>query len=276
MPGSQEARLYALRENHVVGTHGVTIGIDLAAQAKETAACVVDWGDARANLRSLALGLDDEALLELIAAQQPAKVAIDAPFGWPVPFVSAVSSYAAGAPWSASDTRLLRLRATDLNVIELTGQQPLSVSSDRIAVTAMRCAGLLTRLAGEGPELDRAGGGLVVEVYPAAALRRWGHDPRGYKGAKPEPLAKRTQLVEGIATASAAWLALDEDKLALVTASDHLLDALICALLARASVLGRVEPIPPQLRDLARVEGWIHLPHRQPLVEFDPLARGRD
>ena len=130
-------------ENHGVSTHGVTIGIDLAAQARDTGACVVDWGDAAAELCSLALGLDDEALLELMAAHQPMKVAIDAPFGWPAPFVSAISSYAAGEPWSATDTRPLRLRATDLNVIEQTGQQPLSVSSDRIAVTAMRCAGLL-------------------------------------------------------------------------------------------------------------------------------------
>jgi hypothetical protein len=137
-----------------VGTEGVTIGIDLAAQAKDTAACVVDWGHAPAELRLLTLGLDDEALLELIATHQPTKVAIDAPFGWPAPFVSAISSYAAGAPWSATDTRPLRLRATDLNVIEQTGQQPLSVSSDRIAVTAMRCAGLLTSVAGEGSELD--------------------------------------------------------------------------------------------------------------------------
>jgi hypothetical protein len=180
---------------------------------------VVDWGEAPAELRSVALGLDDEALLELIAAHEPTKVAIDAPFGWPAPFVSAISSYAGGARWSTTDTRPLRLRATDLNVIEQTGQQPLSVSSDRIAVTAMRCAGLLTRVAGEGPELDRSGGGLVVEVYPAAALRRWGYDPRGYKGAKPEQLAKRTQLVEAIVTASASWLALAEDEQARVTAN---------------------------------------------------------
>ena len=259
-----------------MSTDGVTIGIDLAAQAKHTAGCVIDWSNAPAKIRSLALGLDDEALLELIAAHEPAKVAIDAPFGWPAPFVSAISSYAAGAPWSATDTRPLRLRATDLNVIEQTGQQPLSVSSDRIAVTAMRCAGLLTRVAGGGSELDRAGGGLVVEVYPAAALRRWGYDPRGYKGAKPEQRAKRTQLVEGIASASASWLVLDESEWALVSASDHLLDALICALLAQASVLGRVEPIPLELQELARVEGWIHLPQRQPLVEFEPLARGLD
>jgi hypothetical protein len=53
--------------------------------------------------------------------------------------------------------------------------------------------------------------------------------------------------------------------------SDHLLDALICALLAQASALRRVEPIPLKLRELARAEGWIHLPQRQQLAEFEPL-----
>ena len=52
-----------------------------------------------------------------------------------------------------------------------TGAEPLSVSSDRIAICAMRCAELLVELAGDG-QLERTGGGLVAEVYPAAALRQ--------------------------------------------------------------------------------------------------------
>jgi len=51
------------------------------AQAKDTAACVVDWGGAPAGPCFLGLRLDNEALLELIAAYKPAKVAIDVPFG---------------------------------------------------------------------------------------------------------------------------------------------------------------------------------------------------
>ena len=38
----------------------------------------------------------------------------------------------------------------------------------------MRCARLLSRLAGEHGVLDRTGRGRVAEVYPMAALRRWG------------------------------------------------------------------------------------------------------
>ena len=163
-----------------------TLGIDLAAQAKQTAVCLLAWGEGQAAIETLALGVDDAAILELIRSEEPAKVAIDAPFGWPAPFVAAVSQHASGGEWQAHAPQSLRLRATDLHVIAKTRQQPLSVSADKIAVTAFRCAGLLSELTKAGFAIDRAGDGLVVEVYPAAALRQWRMDPRGYKSDKPE------------------------------------------------------------------------------------------
>jgi hypothetical protein len=48
---------------------------------------------------------------------------------------------------------------------------PLSVATNRIGLAATRCAGLLARLAADGRPVDRAGTGVVVEVYPAAALK---------------------------------------------------------------------------------------------------------
>jgi hypothetical protein len=130
----------------------------------------------------------------------------------------------------------------------------------------MRCAELLVALAGEGA-LDRTGHGLVVEVYPAAALRQWGLDPRGYKGAKAEKVEKRHQLIEAIATATSRWLELSEEEREL-GASDHLLDALVSAIVGRAAQLGRTLPIPEAHRAIVASEGWIHLPERQPLSEF--------
>ncbi len=47
--------------------------------------------------------------------------------------------------------------------------QPLSVSTDRIALPAMGAASLLSRLPERAP-LD--GSGVIVEVYPAAALHQ--------------------------------------------------------------------------------------------------------
>lgn len=245
-----------------------TIGIDLSAQPKETAACVIEWGGDFARITHLSVGADNRTLLDLIDAHEPAKVAIDAPFGWPAPFLSALIDFTSSGRWPpGSERRPLLLRTTDLAVRDETGTDPLSVSSNLLAICAMRCAELLVELAGEG-DLDRTGGGLVLEVYPAAALRQWGFDPRGYKGSKPEKVEKRHQLVESLAAATSQWLELPEEQRVLLAASDHLFDALVSALVGRAVELGRTLPVPDEHRALAASEGWIHLPKRQPLSQF--------
>ena len=109
-------------------------------------------------------------------------------------------------------------------------------------------------------------------MYPAAALRQWGLDPRGYKGAKPEQQAKRRELVSALVTAW-PWLRLEEHQRGLLASSDHLFDALVCGVLARAVPLGLCLPIPLDARQLARTEGWIHLPLRQPLHRFPPSLK---
>jgi hypothetical protein len=86
----------------------------------------------------LAIGFDDAAIIDLVDGFEPAKIAIDAPFGSPSPFVAAVGRDAAGESWEGQTVGSLRLRATDLHVIAEVGQQRLSVSADRIAVTAFR------------------------------------------------------------------------------------------------------------------------------------------
>lgn len=248
-----------------MGTSDTTVGVDLAAQPKETAVCVVAWEAQPARVMLLTADNGDATLLGVIQEHIPSKVAIDAPFGWPVPFVDALVEYQTTGRWSANAVPKLRLRTTDQNVIAATGQQPLSVSSDRIAITAMRCAGLLTQLEDAGHRIGRDGVGLAAEVYPAAALRTWGFDPRGYKGTKPEQTAKRAQLVDDFAGCASSWLSLSEADRVLVQASDHLFDALICAVLARAIASEMTRPIPAEDREHAIAEGWIHLPVAGPL-----------
>ena len=86
-------------------------------------------------------------------------VAIDAPFGWPVPFVEAVERHRAGLPFGDAPSRSLRLRTTEQSI---EGRPPLSVSSDRIATVAFRAARLLDALGG----VRRDGQDRVIEVYP--------------------------------------------------------------------------------------------------------------
>jgi predicted nuclease with RNAse H fold len=247
----------------------ITLGIDLSSQAVHTALCVVDWSTGRARLASLtASGVSDEFIVEMMGAAD--KVGIDVPFGWPIAFADAVWRHSTDGSWPATyehaENRALRLRRTDLRVRETLGLTPLSVSTDRIALPAMRAAALLSHLADRGP-LD--GSGLVVEAYPAAALKRWNFASRRYK--RKENLDARRLLVRDVLAASAGWLDVEEEQVGMFCSSDDAFDALIAAFVARATGTGLVEPIPAPDRPAALREGWIAIPLAG---SFDRLATG--
>lgn len=243
-----------------------TIGIDLAAGKGDTAACTIEWRGGAPEVTSLAVGLDDDSLLRLMGGG--GRAGIDCPLGWPDPFVEAVVAHRGGLPWPgrAAESaegfrRALKFRLTDEHVVTQTARMPLSVSADRIGVTAMRCALLLDRLALEGERVDRAGGGQICEVYPAAALRRWSLSPAGYKGKGDEARAARSTLVRGLG-AQGDGIVVHSDVAETLVQTDHALDALICALVARAVDLGLTDPPPsePVIAQRVAREGWIHLP----------------
>jgi hypothetical protein len=123
-------------------------------------------------------------------------------------------------------------------VHEHTGKWPLSVSTDRIGITAFRAARLLSTTT-----KDRTGGGKYVEVYPRAARDRYELD----------------RSVDGLLR-DAPWLELDDDAATLCSESEHCFDAVIASLVARAAAIGACEPIPDGDIDAARREGWIALP----------------
>ena len=240
-----------------------SLGIDLAAEPPNTAACEITWTAQGAHARLSADHLDDGRLLTLIETAD--KVGVDCPFGWPLPFVNAVAIHANAAAWpgrgqlGSSHRQSLRYRLTDKVVHQQIGIWPLSVSTDRIGVTAMRCAALLDALAAAGHPVDRAGGGRVVEVYPSAALKHWGLPHQGYK--KQEGAIIRAQALDRLC-AKLPTLILDGDALDRCQRSDDAFDALICALVARAADLGlTTPPAPGEQATRAHVEGWIHLPN---------------
>lgn len=233
----------------------LTVGVDLAAQAPRTAVAWVDWSPGRAQVRDLELGADDDRVVSAI--QMADKAGIDCPLGWPNAFVSFVSAHHHGhAPiQEAEDWKThLAYRTTDAVVRATVGIIPLSVSADRIGHTAMRCVRLLARLAAAGQPVDRAGGGTVVEVYPAAALRCW---DLHVKGMKKDP-AVLGKLVDGLQQA-APWLDLDAHE-DLCRRSDDAFDAVIAALIARAAALGLATRPDAGQQHAASTEGWIALP----------------
>lgn len=233
--------------------------MDLAAEAAGTAVVAIDWAPGRARVADLTLQAADPAIVEAILAAD--KAGVDCPLGWPRAFVEFVVAHQAGPVTVPPDVlgrdwrRLLAYRVTDAAVREATGLIPLSVAADRIGHAAMRCAGVLSLLAAAGMPVDRAGSGVVVEVYPAASLRQWGLPYRRYKGTA--HTEARARLVDGL-LAAAPWLTLGPYEDA-CRRSDHALDAVVAALAARAAALGLATAPGPDLA-AAEVEGWIALP----------------
>lgn len=236
----------------------LTLGVDLAAEPRGTAMALVEWGSDSAIVRGLEVGVADGPIVE--AAGLADKVGIDCALGWPDAFVAFVTAHAAGAALDAASDggmdwrRTLAYRETDRRVREVTGRWPLSVSTDRLGLTAMRCAGLVSRLAAVGLDTDRSGSGRIVEVYPGASLRLWGIRIDGYR----TDADRRIDAVAALQDA-APWLDLADHRPLLERSTDAL-DALVASLAARAAATGRADAPPPALADVARREGWVALP----------------
>ncbi|MET2010718.1 DUF429 domain-containing protein [Microbacterium chocolatum] len=236
----------------------ICVGIDLAAEPAATAVARLDADGTTLRLRDLHLGADDDAIVAAAAGADG--VGIDCAFGWPAAFVEFVSAHAAGrmpetAPTGKDGRRPLAYRRTDVEVQRRTGRWPLSVSTDRLGLTAMRCAVLLDRFARAGEHVDRAGSGRFVEVYPAASLRIWGLlEPR----YKVDPDARAATLDRVLA--AAAPIGTTASQRELMVRSADAFDALIAALATIAHRRGRTHPVPGHLGEIAAAEGWIALP----------------
>jgi predicted nuclease with RNAse H fold len=245
-----------------------TLGIDLAAEPRKTGVAWVEWTDGEARVVGLQVGASDNDLVEAMSIAT--KTGIDCPLGWPREFVAFITRHQddhvvveSGVP--ADWRRRLSYRVTDLNVkATVPGIQGLSVSSDRIGVTTMRCAALLSQLAAAGHTVVRTGNGPVAEVYPAASLARWGFNHKGYKGKNGR--SRRSELVDELLL-EAPWLCLDGHEES-CRGSDDALDAVLAAMTARAAAVGLTEPIPPEALFAAETEGWIALPKMDTLPKL--------
>ena len=236
--------------------------MDLAAATKKTAAAVLEWGSGGARLAHLSLGVDDDEIVRLFGSCD--LTGIDCPVGWPDAFLPFIAGHLAGDERPVLDhdgiegRRLLAYRDTDRFVTARTGLIPLSVSADRLAHPAMRCAVIQAKIAREHGQQPRDGSGRLAEVYPAASLKSWGLLARGYKGRGGPETQRLAGLLAGLKEA-APWLDLAGGETALA-GSDDLFDALVAALTARAVALGSTLRPDPDHAGAARTEGWIHLP----------------
>jgi len=208
---------------------------------------VLNWDGRRARIERVALRADDHRLTALRAGVE--MTAIDSPFGWPDAFVKAVHTWRDRGRWPEAEGAELRYRLTDRHVATTLKVYPLSVSSDRIAACAWRCAALLSRWG----IADRSGREGVAEVYPAAALRCW---RLPHVGPKTDSVVLQGRV--GAIRAECPWLRAGDAEWNMLAANDHALDALLSALVGRAVAIGAVGDLPRD--DRPAVEGWIHLP----------------
>jgi hypothetical protein len=249
------------------------LGIDLAAQPERTGVVTLDrcrdgWVAKTAEGRA-----DDAALVELGASVDV--VGVDAPLGWPVGFVDAVWAHQRHEPWPGGEDRsALTYRRTDLAVAAAGWGRPLSASADRLGIVAMRCALLQREWAQRwGAPAPRDGSGVLVETYPAAAVRAWFSGAGRYKGSG-DPAAAREERgrLLGRLGDAAPWLDVGAVE-SPCTESDDVLDALLCALIALASRFQATSaPGESDLAD-ALAEGWIHVPTHG-LGELGTLCAG--
>jgi predicted nuclease with RNAse H fold len=252
-----------------------TMGVDISAAKAHTAWAAIDWEPGRALVSEPIGGLDDPKLVRRLASAD--WVGLDGPFAWPREMVRALESYLEKGEWPPTGKEEFRYRRTDLfvheKVFEETGRKlwPMSVSSDRTALTAWRLAGLRELAAeGSGVRFDRSGVDGVVEVHPPAALLLWGLDAGGYKksgeaGRRAVEGEVRRELLEAIEE-RAPWLEWAPGARDACVDSADSLDAVLCALVARAAA--RKATFVPANGDgeFASDEGWIHLPTPESLA----------
>lgn len=237
-----------------------TIGVDLAASAPGTALAEIAWTDGAARLTRLDIGMQDADIVASVLSGD-AWLGVDCPLGWPDAFVDFVQAHhgavepTLGPVHGHADWRRpLVYRHTDHVVKDAIGRWPLSVSTDRLGVTALRGAGLLARLAAAGFPVDRAAEGCLFEVYPGGSLRLWGFDTTGYR----VDAARRALLLESLRE-RAPWLDLGGFG-TLAVANADAFDAVIAALSTRAGALRLFTPPAADVLDVARREGWVVLP----------------
>ena len=235
-------------------------GVDLAAEPKGTAVAVINWLPDEAELVTLRLGVNDQQIVN--ACEGSIKVGIDCALGWPVDFTDFLIGQAnlealERTPAFEGDSALRRNlahRETDRHVREVTGRWPLSVSTDRLGMTAIRGAGLLSKFQEAGTAIDRSGSGRIVEIYPGASLRLWGLDTVRYRSSE----SIRERLLADL-QAETPWLNLGTHHQLMVDSCDAF-DAVIAALAARSAQLGRYEAPSEAQLERAKIEGWVALP----------------
>ena len=229
----------------------VTWGLDLSTKPKKCAAVAIRWDVGRPEVVDVRTPLTPEEIVSLITSEE-AQFAVDVPFGWPDAFVEFVAEHRDHEQLPPGDRErwrkeTLARRAGDQRLHHY-GVPPLPASFDRLGKTAVMWSAIEYDLRMRGVAFDRSGmNGRICETYPTAALVAWS-------------LPKKKPTLALIERAF-PFLTIGEDWRKLLS-TDDACDALVCALTARARVLGLTME-PDDVRQANR-EGWIHITEQDP------------
>lgn len=231
------------------------IGVDCACEPKNVGLALASHSEGRTVVDEVKRGsrreLPAEVITEWISAREdPILLALDAPLGWPAPLGDTLAQHRAGDALEVDAHTLFR-RETDRFVKQHLNQQSFDVGANLIARTAhaaLELLGSLRRNLGRPIPLawkPDFKGVAAIEVYPAATLKSHDIPFKGYKKAR--------DVYGSVQEALGERLRLPSD--AVLSESDHVLDAALCVLAAHDFLEGRALA-PPNLARAQR-ESWI-------------------
>jgi len=240
------------------------IGIDCAVDPANTGLCLAEYrkGEPLRVLEACSGAKEAPAKIAVRwlaeKAGIPTLLGMDAPLGWPASLSESLGLHSAGDALHPPANELFR-RYTDVFTAQEVGKRPMDVGADRIARTAHAALGLLDavrRLSSLSFSLGwnpgTAESSAVLETYPAAWLKVSGLQDHSYKKKN-----QRDQR-EGILAELEKELILEVSREQFLEDAD-ILDALLCTLVCRDYLEGRVIRPPAEKETLVRREGWIWL-----------------
>ncbi|MEG3638033.1 DUF429 domain-containing protein [Magnetococcus sp. PR-3] len=240
------------------------LGVDCATQWARMSVAVGHWNNTRLTLQQTltASDLNDDNWQKLVDQlshlQTPLILAMDAPLGWPFPFMNQLFHHQAGEPLQGSANDLLR-RMTDKVVRQHLGKTPLDVAADRIARTAHEALRMIGLIRSSHPEVamlwhpaetPKIG---LLETYPAAVIRQRGYASQGYKKEDAHAKQTRLQMVKAVAEE----IDMPAHLHTVMSQTDHDLDALLCLLATKDFLQGKALPPPKDHLAQIKKEGWI-------------------
>ncbi len=242
-----------------------TWGVDLSTTPSKTGVVSVEWKAGRPGEFAWHRGeaRTREVLVEKIAQTASSEWwAVDVPFGWPDGWAEFVTRHRTGpsalppappgeTPWFQVARRVTDRVVTGPGFPDGRHRTPgFSVTFDKLGATAAAWASIECDLHRRGIAIDRSGTGdavKVCETYPAAAWRLWSQQDNPVSAT----IAVYKSVLDKVVSPSEGF---SWEKL-----TDHERDALVCAVVARARALERTA-LPVDHLDVAKQEGWIHLP----------------